>query len=96
MRKYLGAFMLTAVLAMPAVSVLRADDDRDDHPKRYYDDERRDWHQWNANEDRAWHHYWEERHEAYVDWDRANKEQRRAYWKWRHEHPHVVVEPEPR
>ena len=93
MRRFLSAFMLTAALAVPLTTVLHADNDRDDHPKRYYDADRHDWHEWNANEDRAWHHYWDEKHEAYVEWGHANKAQRRAYWQWRHEHPEVVVTP---
>jgi hypothetical protein len=31
-------------------------------------------------------HWLEERHEAYVDFERLERKQQRAYWKWRHEH----------
>jgi hypothetical protein len=64
-----------------------------DEPQRYYDGERKDYHEWNAGEDRAWHRYWEEQHHAAIEWRRAKEEQRRAYWRWRHEHPDSVLWP---
>ena len=53
MRRYLTGLLMAGMLAVPAVNVMRADDDRDDHEqrehryKRYYDAEARDWHEWN-------------------------------------------------
>jgi len=60
---------------------------RDDHPKRYYDRDHRDYHQWNEGEARAYRHYLEENHRTYHDWNRARKSEQQNYWRWRHEHP---------
>src|SRR5690242_20214512 len=87
MRRYLGTFLLTTVLALPVATLLRADDDHDDHErkehrvKRYYDDDAKDYHEWNEREDKAWRRYWVDRHEDYRDWERAKREERREYWR---------------
>ena len=74
----LGGMLLAPVVAMKA----------DDHPKRYYDPYRKDYHEWNEAEARAYRHWVEEeRHEHYRDWNRISKERQREYWRWRHEHP---------
>lgn len=62
------------------------DHDRDDRGRRYYDEEHKDYHYWNADEERYWHEYWTYEHRPYIDWGRASEAQRRAYWHWRHEH----------
>lgn len=57
-----------------------------EHDRRYYDRDHRDYHEWNEREARAWHRYWNERRRREIAWERANERQRRAYWRWRHEH----------
>lgn len=56
---------------------------------RYYDRDRRDYHEWNEAERRAYRHWlMEERHEReYREYNRLNAERQREYWRWRHEHP---------
>jgi hypothetical protein len=73
---------------MSPVSITAHGQDRDGKAQRYYDEEHKDYHEWNANEQRYWHEYWVAEHRPYVDWDRATDKQRRAYWRWRHEHEH--------
>jgi hypothetical protein len=86
MVKNTGLILMGMSLMLPAfVPAARAQDRDDRH--RYYDSDRKDYHEWNEAEERAWHRYWESRHREYVDWARANEEQRREYWRWRHEHP---------
>jgi hypothetical protein len=82
------------MLLVPLAAQDRDRDERRDH--RYYDSERKDYHEWNSAEERAWHRYWEEQRHAAVEWQRANEEQRRAYWRWRHEHPDSMLWPERR
>jgi len=55
---------------------------------RYYDADHRDYHRWDAGEDRAYRDYWRERHEHedYRDYSRLNGDQQRDYWNWRHGH----------
>jgi hypothetical protein len=82
MRHIWKSLVLAAVLLSPA-TIIRADD----HDRRYYDRDHKDYHVWNEGEDRAWRHYLEERHEHYRAWEHAKHEQQREYWRWRHEHP---------
>jgi hypothetical protein len=89
---------LTAVLLVSTAMLFQAgiraqdhdhdgDHDRDDHAKRYYDTRHKDYHEWNSNEDRAYHEYWENQHKKYRDYDKASKRQQEQYWDWRHDHP---------
>ena len=93
MRRFLGAFLLTAVLVTPIV--VRADDD--DHRRqanrvqRYYDRDHRDWHEWNGREQEAYRHYLEEQRREYRDWGRVNRREQQDYWRWRHQHPDTVI-----
>ena len=85
MKRILLTLPLGLALLTPAYLVAQ------DHDHRYYDKEHKDWHEWNANEDRAYRRYWEDRHHAYINWERANAGQRQAYWNWRHNHPDSVL-----
>ena len=51
-----------------------------------YDRDHKDYHNWDDREDRAYRQWREERHEAYVDYDKLDAKRQREYWKWRHEH----------
>ena len=91
MRRFVGLFLLGVALATPVVT--RADDDNKHHgernrerDRRYYDAQRHDWHEWNAQEDRAYRQYMQERRQEYRDYGRLNKKQQREYWEWRHNH----------
>ena len=79
MRRYLCALLLGAMLSAPLALTAKE--------KRYYDPYKRDYHEWNENENRAWRHWREEeRHRKYIEWQRANRREQREYWRWRHEH----------
>ena len=73
-------FGFTGIAATPVAVIA---DDRD---QRYYDRDARDYHEWNENENRAWHQYREERHLENRDFNRARQEEQREYWRWRHQH----------
>ena len=81
MRRYVQTILLGAALMAPIG--LRA---YDDHPKRYYDPERRDYHEWSEREDRAYQRFLEENHRDRHEWRRANKKEQKEYWRWRHQH----------
>jgi hypothetical protein len=82
-------FTATAIVAPVAVW---ADDHRDEqHDKRYYDRQNRDYHAWDDHEDRAYRIYLGEQHRDYRDFSRANAAQQREYFRWRHEHPDKVI-----
>jgi len=81
MRRFAGPFLLAATMIVPLIGAGCA------ARVRYYDAEYRDYHVWNAAEDRAYHRYWMERHEEYREWSKLNEREQRDYWKWRHDHP---------
>jgi hypothetical protein len=80
--------LLGFALVMPA---LRAGDDDDHHrnkhqDSRYYDQDARDWHDWNGNEEKAYREYLRERNREHRDWAKMNRKEQKQYWKWRHKH----------
>jgi hypothetical protein len=86
--KYFGTMLLAAALAAPLANAKPMQDhddhDRDEH--RVYDRDHKDYHNWDAAEDRAYRGWFETRHEAYVDYNRLDAKRQNEYWKWRHEH----------
>ena len=97
MFKYAAIALLGAglVSTVPAVRAQDRDHEREERRERYYDKERKDYHEWNEQENRAWRRYWEEQHRSSIEWQRANEEQREAYWRWRHNHPDSMRYPAP-
>jgi hypothetical protein len=79
MRRYLTTLLLGAALCAPIAVHAKE--------KRYYDPYKKDYHEWNDREDRAYRHWLqEERHREYHPLAKAGKEEQREYWRWRHEH----------
>lgn len=93
MFRYLLAGAIAVPLALKAAGQEDHHEDRDEHEQRYYDRDRRDWHEWNEHEERAYRRYLEERREQYRAWRERNEEQQRAYWRWRHQHPDSALWP---
>ena len=86
MRRYISVLLLGATLLLP-IAVSAGDDHHDrDKDHRYYDRDAKDYHEWNEQEERAYRHYLEERHEHYRAWNKLKRDQQRDYWKWRHSH----------
>jgi ribulose kinase len=84
MSRYFCAVLLGAALLGTTAF---ADDEHHEKAKRYYDRERKDYHEWNEHENQAYRHYMEENHRQYHDWAKANRREQQDYWKWRHDHP---------
>jgi len=88
MSRFFGVILLSAALFVPVASQAQDRHDAQDHNgKRYYDSAHKDYHEWNANEDQAYHRYVKENHKKDHDWSKASKREQNDYWKWRHEHP---------
>ena len=91
MFKLTTALLLGGTLMLPVFAAPQYDRDdqrrREERRERYYDNDRRDYHEWNEGERRAWTRYWQEQRRQAIEWQRAKEEQRRAYWRWRHDHP---------
>ena len=77
MRRYLHFFLLAATLIGPSAACTA----------RIYDEPRRDYHHWDAREDRAYRAYLVERRREYVEFKRLNRRDQDEYWEWRHSHP---------
>src|SRR5690348_9721371 len=70
-----GRLPLPIVVPVATVAPTQDRDDRDRDDKahhRYYDPEYKDYHEWNADEQRYWREYWTDEHRPYIDWDRAS------------------------
>ena len=87
MSRFFAAVLLSAALFSPVAIQAQDHQDRDDQNKRYYDSTHKDYHEWNANEDQAYHQYLKENHKKDREWTKASKKEQNDYWKWRHEHP---------
>jgi len=92
--RYLSSLLLTVALAVPVVMMAAAgpQENRDqehrqgENNKRYYDKGHKDYHTWDANEDRAYQRYQAEHHEkrAFVQ---LSSRQQTVYFTWRHNNP---------
>ena len=95
MSRTLSALILGAVLCAP-VAVVRADEHHEqEKAKRYYDRDKKDYHEWNEHENRAYRRWLEDRHERdNREFTRLDREQQREYWRWRHDHPDTMLWPD--
>ena len=89
--RYLGTVLLAGALATPLAFAkpMPAMQDHDDHDRdehRVYDRDHKDYHNWDANEDRAYRNYLDEKHETYRDFNHLKRKDQDAYWNWRHSH----------
>ena len=99
MHRYVGSFVLGAVLIAPAglsAGTSFQDDhhqddrnrDRDDnHQARYYDSKHKDYHNWDDRENRSYRQWTGENHIGNRDFDHLKRKQQAEYWNWRHDHP---------
>jgi hypothetical protein len=91
--QYFASVFLSAALmaplgamAMPAPQDDHERHEQEEHERRVYDAEHRDYHNWDAREDGMYRHWLEEKHRAYVDYDRLDAKMQHEYWEWRHKH----------
>jgi hypothetical protein len=92
--RYLSSLLLTAALVAPVATMAAASpqDDRNhenrqgENDKRYFDKSHKDYHNWDANEDRSYQRYQTEHHQkrAFVQ---LSTRQQSVYWNWRHNNP---------
>ena len=82
MKRYAALLLLSGMLWVPTGSFAAGH-------HRYYDRDRRDWHEWNEGENRAYRHWLmeEQRERRFRAYNRLHAERQREYWRWRHEHP---------
>ena len=85
-RTSLLSFLVMGALASPVLtSVASAGGARGQHEdRRVYDKVYRDYHPWNADEDRTYRGYLTERQMPYRAYGKLKDKQQREYWKWHH------------
>jgi hypothetical protein len=54
---------------------------------RIYDEPYRDYHRWDAREDRAYREYLREQRREYREFRVLDRRDQEEYWRWRHAHP---------
>ncbi len=80
-----GALMAPlGAMAMPRPQDDRERHEQEEHQRRAYDQEYRDYHNWDNREDRMYREWLAERNYNYVDYDQLRPEDQRDYWRWRH------------
>jgi hypothetical protein len=87
MRHTFSALMLIAALGSTAFvpTAQAAARDRRAPVARVYDRVHRDYHTWDANEDRAYRDYLSNQHRTYRPYSRLSRSQQQAYWRSRHD-----------
>ena len=86
MTRQLAAAALAVVLAGPMVLTTASRSEAGAIVVRISASYHHDYHRWDSREERSYRAYLEERHAAYVRYARQRAAERRAYWRWRHEH----------
>jgi hypothetical protein len=84
-RRTFSAFTLIAALGAPVLLSSAATAQSLD--VRIYDRSHKDYHTWNADEDRMYRQYLTDNHRPYRALTRQSKKQQADYWKWRHDRP---------
>jgi hypothetical protein len=86
-RNYVVSLFLAASLAAPAVIIAAPIPQDASVQVKIYDKQHNDYHNWDDNEDHAWHQFLNENHRKDHDFKKANKKEQEEYWNWRHAHP---------
>jgi hypothetical protein len=89
MLKSVSSVLLSVALLTPVAAYAQdhRTQDHENQSKRYYDSKHKDYHEWNANEDKSYHQYLSDNHKPDHDWAKASKKEQNSYWDWRHQHP---------
>ena len=82
-----AATLLALGLTAPLVMADDHDNNNKNNNRRYYDKSHKDYHQWNANEDKSYSVYLNENHITVHTFQKAKPAEQQQYWNWRHDHP---------
>jgi hypothetical protein len=86
LHRCLASLLLGATLIAPLG--IQAKDRNQKCPKNgYYDRERKDCHNWDDNEGRAYQSWEQAQHKTHRDFSKRKANEQSEYWKSRHEHP---------
>ena len=77
-------FAITAVTALAGSLLMPSSAQAAGVTVRVYDRTHKDYHQWNADEDRTYRQYLTDNHRPYRKITKTTKAQQSAYWEFRH------------
>ena len=88
--RFLRPALLGAVLMVPVCAplALQAEDWKS---RTYHDKKNNDDHQWNGNEDQAYHMYAKDNPRKEKDFSKQSDNDQQAYWAWRHDHSDALL-----
>ncbi len=87
-RRFIASFILASALATPiAATTGPAPPTNVSATVRVYDPGRREYHNWDSNETRAWEAYVREHHEKAHAYGKSSEKEQANYWNWRRAHP---------
>jgi hypothetical protein len=90
-KRILSSLALAAALAAPAsfliVSSLQGQVAVQVKVGKVYDRDHKDYHNWDANEDKAYRGYLVDNKQEYRPYAKMNRTDQSSYWTWRHAHP---------
>jgi hypothetical protein len=88
-KRILSSLALAAALAVPASFLIVSSLHGQVEIKigKVYDRDHKDYHNWDANEDKAYRGYLVEQHREYVPYAKMKRTDQTGYWNWRHAHP---------
>lgn len=81
--RYFISLFLAAALVAPA-SIMAAPTPQASVQVRIYDRDHRDYHNWNAHENRLWAHFLVVNHRRHHEFSKASRREQAEYWNWRH------------
>ncbi|MFL6437930.1 MAG: hypothetical protein ACJ71Q_10145 [Terriglobales bacterium] len=88
--RFISSLLLAGALLAPVATFAQdRDHDRDDHNKnvRVYDPYRRDYHNWNSDEDIRYRRWYTQTYggRTYRPYKKLHKKDQQAYWKYQHD-----------
>jgi hypothetical protein len=88
--RFISSLLLAGALLAPVATFAQdRDHDRDDHNKnvRVYDPYRRDYHNWNSDEDIRYRRWYTQTYSGrtYRPYKKLHKKDQQAYWKYQHD-----------
>ena len=81
------SLFFAAAFAAPVLVVAKAKAQEASVQVRIYDQDHRDYHNWNDHEERAYRSYLTAQRRSYREYHRQHHRVQRHYWNWRHSHP---------
>jgi len=91
MSRFWNTVLLSVALMSPMALTPRLLRAEQNAARTYHDKQHNDDHEWNGQEDKAYHIYAKENHRKSSDFSKLKDNDRQNYWNWRHEHSDALL-----